>query len=90
MGFFQQGARISMNMQQFNHQITMSRIAFLLGSPKEAEDYLSKCIYSVSMGSNDYINNYLNPQDYPTSLLYTPDQYAAILRKQYSQCYNAT
>ncbi|PSS29030.1 GDSL esterase/lipase [Actinidia chinensis var. chinensis] len=81
----QLGARISMNRQLLNHQITISRIAFLLGSKGAANNYLSQCIYSVGMGSNDYINNYLMPQFYPTSYLYTPDQYADVLIQQYSK-----
>ncbi|KAL7212723.1 hypothetical protein ACSBR2_015410 [Camellia fascicularis] len=81
----QLGARISMNQQLLHHQITISRIALLLGSKQAATNYLSKCIYLVGMGSNDYINNYLLPQFYPTSSLYTPDQYATILIRQYSQ-----
>ncbi|XP_028112128.1 GDSL esterase/lipase At1g29660-like [Camellia sinensis] len=81
----QLGARISMNQQLLHHRITISRIALLLGSRRAATNYLSKCIYLVGMGSNDYINNYLLPQYYPTSSLYTPDQYATILIRQYSQ-----
>nr|GEX72379.1 GDSL esterase/lipase At1g29670-like [Tanacetum cinerariifolium] len=39
---------------------------------------------AVNMGSNDYINNYLMPENFPTSRIFTPDQYAAVLVKQYS------
>lgn len=63
----------------------MSRIGDLLGSKEEAANYLSKCIYYVGMGSNDYINNYLLPQYFNTSQLYTPEQYAVVLIQQYSQ-----
>ncbi|PWA69712.1 SGNH hydrolase-type esterase domain-containing protein [Artemisia annua] len=48
-------------------------------------EYVKKCIYLVNMGSNDYINNYLMPEKFPTSRIYTPDQYAAVLAKQFSQ-----
>ncbi|XP_057471149.1 GDSL esterase/lipase At1g29670-like [Actinidia eriantha] len=81
----QLGARISLNHQLLNHQITMSRLALLLGSEAAAADYLSQCLYYVGMGSNDYINNYLVPQYYPTSRMYTPKRYATVLIKQYSQ-----
>ncbi|PSR98659.1 GDSL esterase/lipase [Actinidia chinensis var. chinensis] len=81
----QLGARISLNHQLLNHQTTMSRLALLLGSKEAAADYLSQCLYYVGMGSNDYINNYLVPQYYPTSRMYTPKQYATVLIKQYSQ-----
>ncbi|KAF7151938.1 hypothetical protein RHSIM_Rhsim02G0055800 [Rhododendron simsii] len=79
------GAVISLNQQLLNHQIIVSRIGDLLGSKEEAANYLSKCIYYVGMGSNDYINNYLQPQYFNTSQIYTPEQYAVVLIQQYSQ-----
>ncbi|KAI7993753.1 GDSL esterase/lipase [Camellia lanceoleosa] len=81
----QLGDRISMNKQLQNYQTTISHIANLLGSKKAAAKYLNKCLYSVAMGSNDYISNYLMPQIYPSSSLYTPEQYATVLIQQYSQ-----
>ncbi|KAL9459847.1 hypothetical protein AB3S75_003118 [Citrus x aurantiifolia] len=79
------GPVISMDMQLQNHQNTASRIAKILGnSEKSAAKHLSKCIYSVGVGNNDYINNYLLPQFYPTNSSYTPDQYATVLIQQYS------
>ncbi|GJV24387.1 hypothetical protein Tco_1377082 [Tanacetum coccineum] len=36
------------------------------------------------MGANDYINNYLMPENFPTSRIFTPDQYAAVLVNQFS------
>lgn len=77
----QQGDRISLNRQLGNHLITVSRIREMLGS--NASAYLKKCIYTVGMGSNDYINNYFLPDIYPTSRIYTPKQYANVLIKQY-------
>lgn len=50
-----------------------------------ATTHLKKCIYTVGMGSNDYINNYLMPDVYQTSKLYTPEQYADVLIEQYKQ-----
>lgn len=79
-----QGARISMDEQLSNHQITVSRIVNMLGSSESATDYLSKCFYSVGMGDNDYINNYFQPDYYPSSLLYTPEQFAEVLIHQFS------
>ncbi|CAK9154691.1 unnamed protein product [Ilex paraguariensis] len=79
------GGRISLKMQLINHKVIVSLIELLLlGNKAAAKDYLSKCIYSVGLGSNDYLNNYLQPQFYSTSRKYTPDQYAAILIQQYS------
>lgn len=80
-----QGVVISLNGQLQNHKTTVSRIASILGDQESATQHLSKCLYTVGFGSNDYINNYLLPQFYPTSRQYPPDQYAAVLIQQYSQ-----
>ncbi|KAI6682597.1 hypothetical protein NL676_036478 [Syzygium grande] len=79
----QLGDRISLNCQLGNHLITVSRVKGILG--RNASAYLNKCIYTVGMGSNDYINNYFMPDIYPTSRMYTPEQYADVLIKQYKQ-----
>ncbi|KAJ4961368.1 hypothetical protein NE237_021278 [Protea cynaroides] len=47
--------------------------------------YLSKAIFVVEIGSNDYINNYLKPQLYNSSLVYTPEQFGALLVHQLKQ-----
>ena len=83
--YMSQGARISMGEQLQNHLITITRIADIFKDKSVTGNYLSKCIYSVGMDNNDYINNYFMPQYYPTSRLYTPEQYANVLIKQYSQ-----
>ncbi|KAI3921459.1 hypothetical protein MKW98_013393 [Papaver atlanticum] len=46
---------------------------------EEISSYLSKSIFVVSIGSNDYINNYLQPANYNSSKTYTPQQYGALL-----------
>ncbi|KAI3466780.1 hypothetical protein Pfo_023443 [Paulownia fortunei] len=79
------GDRISMNKQLFNHGITVFKIALLLGNATLARDHLNKCLYIVNMGSNDYLNNYLLPQYYLSSIFYTPEKFAAMLTKQYSE-----
>ncbi|OIS98285.1 gdsl esteraselipase [Nicotiana attenuata] len=82
---YQWGDRWSMNRQLQNHLFTVSRIISIFGNVTSAKDLLSKCLYTVDMGNNDYLNNYLQPQFYPTSLLYTPNQFATILVQQFSQ-----
>ncbi|KAK6797235.1 hypothetical protein RDI58_004937 [Solanum bulbocastanum] len=57
----------------------------LLGNKTLTKEYLSKCIYIVGMGNNDYINNYLLPQLYSSSHMYNPEQFASILIQQYSE-----
>lgn len=80
-----QGYRIYLGRQLENHKVTISRIADLLGNTTSAKNHLNKCLFIVGIGSNDYINNFLMPDIYPTSHLYTPSQYATVLIEQYSQ-----
>lgn len=74
-----QGFVLSLGLQLANHQATVSQIASRLGSLDKAKDYLNKCLYYVNIGSNDYINNYFLPQIYPTSHIYSPEEYADAL-----------
>uniref|UniRef100_A0A803MDV6 Uncharacterized protein n=1 Tax=Chenopodium quinoa TaxID=63459 RepID=A0A803MDV6_CHEQI len=46
-------------------------------------NYLYKCLYTVDIGGNDYINNYFLPQYYPSQRLYTLDQYTDLLISRY-------
>lgn len=72
-----------MDGQLKNHEITVSQMIEMLGNRDSAQKYLTKCLYYVGMGSNDYLNNYFVPRFYSTSNLYTPDQYAQVLIDQY-------
>ncbi|XP_073017146.1 GDSL esterase/lipase At1g29670-like [Primulina eburnea] len=78
------GDVISLNRQLLNHQITIARLLLIRG-PFGVTSYLNKCLYAVNMGSNDYVNNYLLPQYYPSSKLFTPDKFAQRLILQYSR-----
>ncbi|XP_056177009.1 GDSL esterase/lipase At5g45670-like [Syzygium oleosum] len=79
----QLGDRISFNRQLENHLVTVSSVRGILGWNASAS--LNECIYTVGMGNNDYINNYFMPDKYPPSRIYTPEQYADVLIKQYKQ-----
>ncbi|XP_059460856.1 GDSL esterase/lipase At1g29670-like [Corylus avellana] len=80
------GDQISMDQQLQNHQITVLEMNQMLGNHnKSAAEYLSKCIYVVAIGSNDYVNNYFLPRFFLTSRIYTPQQYAVVLNHQLSQ-----
>ncbi|KAM7530512.1 hypothetical protein LguiB_033922 [Lonicera macranthoides] len=81
----QLGGRISFGGQINNYKNTVQQVVNILGDENTAANYLSKCIYSVGLGSNDYLNNYFMPAFYSTSRQYTPEQYANILIQQYSQ-----
>ena len=79
-----QGVRIPLNEQLKNHKTIISRISRLLGNGSSTRKLLSQCIYSIQIGSNDYINNYFKPEFYNTSRQYTLEQYAAVLVQKYS------
>ncbi|KAH7851114.1 hypothetical protein Vadar_007476 [Vaccinium darrowii] len=55
------------------------------GSTEELSEYLSKSIFLVSTGSNDYINNYLEPNLYDSSKRYSPQAFAQLLTDSLSQ-----
>lgn len=74
-----------MNGQVRNYQNTVSQVVSILGNENTTANYLSKCIYYLGLGSNDYLNNYFMPQYYSTSRQYTPEQYADVLIQQYGQ-----
>lgn len=74
-----------MSRQVDNYRTTVQQIASILGSENSAAYHLSKCLYTVGMGSNDYLNNYFMPLFYSTSRQYTPEQYATVLIQQYTQ-----
>lgn len=79
------GDRISLDRQLLNHKTTISRLSVLQSNKTFTHEYLKRCIYLSNIGSNDYINNYLIPNIYPTNNIYTSDQYAAVLVQQYSR-----
>nr|XP_010911116.1 GDSL esterase/lipase At5g45670 [Elaeis guineensis] len=81
----QLGGRINFGGQLQNYQAAVQEVVNILGDEDSAASYLSKCIFSVGMGSNDYLNNYFMPAFYSSSRQYTPVQYADVLIEQYSQ-----
>ncbi|KAM3393866.1 hypothetical protein P3S68_002867 [Capsicum galapagoense] len=68
-----------------NFKNIVQQIVRIIGDENSAANYLSKCIYSIGDGSNDYPNNYFMPLYYLTSRQYTPQQYANVLIQQYTQ-----
>lgn len=79
-----QGVNVNFDRQIQNHKSAVLRIASILRSKESAMKYLNKCLYYVGMGNNDYLNNYLQPRFFNTSRIYTLEQYAAVLVRQYS------
>lgn len=74
--------RIPFDEQLNNFQSTLDQITDNLGA-NDVASALSKCIFFVGMGSNDYLNNYLMP-NYPTRNQYNGLQYADLLVQQYT------
>ncbi|KQK09725.1 GDSL esterase/lipase At1g29660 [Brachypodium distachyon] len=81
----QLGQRISFGGQLQNYQAAVQQLVSILGDEDSAANHLSQCIFTVGMGSNDYLNNYFMPAVYSSSRQYTPEQYADVLINQYSQ-----
>ncbi|KAL3520126.1 hypothetical protein ACH5RR_018275, partial [Cinchona calisaya] len=79
------GELFSFNLQLQNHRRIVSRLQLLIRSKAATKRYLARCLYTVGFGNNDYINNYLEPQFYGTSRIYTPRQFAGILIRHYSR-----
>ncbi|GMH15741.1 hypothetical protein Nepgr_017582 [Nepenthes gracilis] len=77
------GDRIPMDIQLNNHQTTVLRIGRMLGN--ETAGHLKRCLYSVYVGSNDYMINYYMPAFYPTSQAYSIEQFTDALIAQYSR-----
>ncbi|KAK7315526.1 hypothetical protein VNO77_34077 [Canavalia gladiata] len=77
------GEHISLGQQIANHRVIVYQIAHKLGGLHKAIQYLTKCLYYVNMGTNDYEVNYFLPNS-TTRRFYTPKQYAENLISYYS------
>nr|TKS08215.1 hypothetical protein D5086_0000104600 [Populus alba] len=60
----------------FQHTVKSSLPKHFKGRPKEQSEHLSKSIFVVCIGSNDYMSNYLKLNAYDTSKLYSPQAFA--------------
>ncbi|KAK1368855.1 GDSL-lipase 1 [Heracleum sosnowskyi] len=78
------GDRSTMKEQIDNFKNKILEMNVLLGGPQNTRDHLGKCLFQVGFGSNDYLNNYFLPSVYNTSKLFTPEQYADDLIKQFT------
>lgn len=81
--FLSKVGRIPFNQQIQNFEATLDQITRNLRAPDVAQA-LSRSIFFVGMGSNDYLNNYLMP-NYNTKNQYNPQQFADLLAQQYAQ-----
>lgn len=51
---------------------------------EELKEHLAKALVIITIGSNDYINNYLQPTFYRTSFFYNPKDFADLLIARYT------
>ena len=61
MSIFLQVNRLSMDIQIDYFNITRKQIDKLLGASKAREFMTKKSIFSITIGANDFLNNYLLP-----------------------------
>ncbi|KAG5517089.1 hypothetical protein RHGRI_037742 [Rhododendron griersonianum] len=78
------GDRFTMDEQLKNHLLIASRIADILGSNEAATKHLNKCIYSLTLGSNDFVGNYF-ARVFPTRELYTIQRWCDVVIIRYGQ-----
>ncbi|KAJ4901548.1 GDSL esterase/lipase [Raphanus sativus] len=81
----QLGGRIAFAGQVANHVNTVSQVVNILGDENQASSYLSKCIYSIGLGSNDYLNNYFMPTFYSTGNQFSPESFSDDLIARYTE-----
>lgn len=79
-----QGERFSFSQQVQNFESTLNLLRNQM-EEEELSNYLAKALVILSLGSNDYINNYLQPSFYTTSYLYNPKDYADLLINRYTR-----
>ncbi|KAL8477883.1 hypothetical protein ACS0TY_029971 [Phlomoides rotata] len=76
------GERFSLSEQVVNFEITLNELRRQM-EDGEFSYYLGKAIVVMTLGSNDYINNYLQ-HSYTSSYLYTPQDYTDLLINRYA------
>ncbi|CAN0910946.1 GDSL esterase/lipase At1g29670, partial [Linum grandiflorum] len=80
------GQNVPLSVQVRNHQSVFSRIANLKGNSNDsALEHLSTCVYYMQIGSNDYLNNYFQPDHYTTSKDFSVEEYPSYLITGYEK-----
>lgn len=86
-----QGDRISLGKQIVAHQRIVNQLPSQLNiSNEDVTSLLNKCIYTIGIGSNDYVNNYFMPQSYNSSAQYTPEDFAKLLVAEHNRLIEVT
>ncbi|XP_031392278.1 GDSL esterase/lipase At1g29660-like [Punica granatum] len=69
-----------------HHADTVSRIIRIFrGNKNSALSHLSKCLYHVHFGNNDYISNYFDTKHFSTSHRYNEELFADLLIQTYRE-----
>lgn len=76
-----QGQRTTLSGQisQFQETLTL-KLPLLFQNQDELTQYLTKSVFLIDIGGNDYLNNYLQPERYDSSRLYDGEAFADLLR----------
>ncbi|PIA52383.1 hypothetical protein AQUCO_01000329v1 [Aquilegia coerulea] len=85
--------RLSMDIQIDYFKITRNQLNQLLGASKAREFVTKKAIFSITVGANDFLNNYLMPVlSVGARISQTPDAFVntliSNLRRQLTRLYN--
>uniref|UniRef100_A0A7N0REB1 Uncharacterized protein n=1 Tax=Kalanchoe fedtschenkoi TaxID=63787 RepID=A0A7N0REB1_KALFE len=84
------GDRISLGKQLSAHKETLNRLPAIWSTTKEdVTSRLSRCLYTIGIGSNDYVNNYFLPQSYSSMSQYDPKAFAKVLITEHSNAIKA-
>ncbi|XP_029127037.1 GDSL esterase/lipase At5g08460 isoform X2 [Cajanus cajan] len=76
------GECISFSQQVQDFKTTVSQLKIQM-EPRKLSKHLENSLTVVIHGSNDYINNYLVTEQYTSSSLYKPQNYAELLIQRY-------
>ncbi|WCJ27294.1 GDSL esterase/lipase At1g29660 [Euphorbia peplus] len=80
------GENVDFNQQLENHKKTIVNMFEYMNHDKEkVTETINKCIYSIGIGNNDYLNNYYLPDHYDTSTTHTLDEFAQLLIDRYCE-----
>ncbi|MQM22653.1 hypothetical protein Taro_055709 [Colocasia esculenta] len=80
------GARVTFNGQiQLFETTVRTQLPLLIPDPAVMSEHLAKSVFIINIGSNDYINNYLLPNTYTSSHVYSREAFADLLIEKFSQ-----
>jgi len=83
MHAWMKGERFSMGRQVENFEKTLMEISRSMRK-ESVKEYMAKSLVVVSLGNNDYINNYLKPRLFLSSSIYDPTSFADLLLSNFT------